>query len=135
MSATARIKELVERETQAWNEGDVDLLLSLFHPDLIWIWPASGYAGDLLASQLQVSRFDPDRWQAGWSGILANELLVNDRQILSITESPEGDSAVAVVNVETRWRTPKGEAGWTGQATKCFVRTGDDWKMIAHIGL
>lgn len=135
MSVIDRIEEMVHRETQAWDESDVDLLLSLFHPDMIWIWPADGHVGDLLASKLQVGRFDPDRWQAGWSGIFSHELLRNNRRVLSVTASPEGDSAVAVVDVETSWRTPQGQAGWSGRATKCYVRVGDGWKMIAHIGL
>ncbi len=135
MSVIDRIEEMVHRETQAWDESDVDLLLALFHPDMIWIWPADGDTGDLLASKLQVSRFDPDRWQTGWSSIFSNELLRNNRRVLSVTPSPAGDSAVAVVDVETSWRTPSGQAGWKGRATKCYVRVGDTWKMIAHIGL
>lgn len=135
MSVIDRIEEIVHLETRAWDEGDVDLLLSLFHPDLIWIWPTDGHAGDLLASKLQVSKFDAERWQAGWSSILGNELLLNKRHILSVTASPAGDSAVAIVDVETSWRTAAGQAGWSGRATKCYVRVGDSWKMIAHIGL
>ncbi|MBI1356725.1 MAG: DUF4440 domain-containing protein [Acidobacteria bacterium] len=135
MSVVDKIEEIVHRESQAWDEGDVELLLSICHPDLVWVWPPSGFAGDLLAAKLQVSRFDPERWRAGWGGVLANELLRNDRKIRKVTVAPDGDSAVAIVDVETAWRTPEGSAGWSGRSTKCFVRVGGDWKMIAHIGL
>jgi ketosteroid isomerase-like protein len=135
MSVIDRIEEMVHREAQAWDERDVDLLLSTFHPDLVWVWPADGEAGDLTATKLQVSRFDPDRWHQGWSRIFSNELLVNRRRVLSVTPSPEGDSGVAIVDVETFWRTPQGQAGWRGRATKCYVRVGDGWKLMTQIGL
>jgi hypothetical protein len=28
------IKEIVDRETQGWNKQDLDLLMSIFHPDM-----------------------------------------------------------------------------------------------------
>jgi hypothetical protein len=33
------IKEIVDRETQGWNNQDLDLLLSIFHPGMVWPWP------------------------------------------------------------------------------------------------
>ena len=33
------IQEIVDRETRAWDTQDVELLLSLFHPDMVWPWP------------------------------------------------------------------------------------------------
>jgi hypothetical protein len=30
------IKELVDRQTRAWDTKDVKLLLTIFHPDMVW---------------------------------------------------------------------------------------------------
>ncbi len=35
------IREIIDRETRAWNTKDVPLLLSVFHPDMVWAWPKS----------------------------------------------------------------------------------------------
>ena len=35
----AEIREVVDRETRAWDTQDIDLLLSVFHPDMVWPWP------------------------------------------------------------------------------------------------
>ena len=35
----SEIKEIVDRETRAWDTRDVDLLLTVFHPDMVWPWP------------------------------------------------------------------------------------------------
>ena len=34
-----KIKEIVDRETLAWDTQDVELLLTIFHPDMVWPWP------------------------------------------------------------------------------------------------
>jgi hypothetical protein len=31
----SEIKEIVDRETQAWNQQDIDKLMSIFHPDMV----------------------------------------------------------------------------------------------------
>lgn len=30
------IQEIIDRETKAWDEKSVELLLSIFHPDMVW---------------------------------------------------------------------------------------------------
>jgi ketosteroid isomerase-like protein len=35
----AEIREIVDRETRAWDTRDVELLLGVFHPDMVWPWP------------------------------------------------------------------------------------------------
>lgn len=35
----AAIREIVDRETRARDTQDVDLLLSVFHADMVWPWP------------------------------------------------------------------------------------------------
>ncbi len=34
------IEEIVNRETRAWDTQDVELLMTIFHPDMVWPWPA-----------------------------------------------------------------------------------------------
>ncbi len=31
-----QIEEIVNRETRAWDTQDVDLLMTVFHPDMVW---------------------------------------------------------------------------------------------------
>gem|GEM_PF-6948461 len=38
MEAEAAIREVVDRETRAWDTGDVGLLPSVVHPDVVWPW-------------------------------------------------------------------------------------------------
>ena len=40
------IVEIVNRETKAWNNQDVDLLISIFHPDMVWPWPRASQSHD-----------------------------------------------------------------------------------------
>jgi hypothetical protein len=37
--AENEIAEIVNRETRAWDTKDVDLLITIFHPDMVWPWP------------------------------------------------------------------------------------------------
>ena len=34
-----KIKEIVDRDTDAWNNKDTEKLLSIFQPDMVWPWP------------------------------------------------------------------------------------------------
>jgi hypothetical protein len=36
MMPREEIEEIVNRETRAWDTQDVDLMLSIFHPDMVW---------------------------------------------------------------------------------------------------
>ena len=36
---TSEVREIVDRETRGWDTQDVGLLLSVFHPDMVWPWP------------------------------------------------------------------------------------------------
>lgn len=40
-NAESEIEEIIDRETRAWDTKDVDLLLSIFHTDMVWVWPAA----------------------------------------------------------------------------------------------
>lgn len=35
-AAEYKIKEIIDTETDAWNNKDVNKLLTIFHPDMVW---------------------------------------------------------------------------------------------------
>ncbi len=79
-SARAAIEELVHRETRAWDTQNVDLLLSLFHPDMVWPWPPHAHAHDPLEWVIVWGRFDRERWGRGWQALFDSHELVRDRR-------------------------------------------------------
>ena len=132
------IREIVERETRAWDERDADLLVSVFHPDMVWPWPPTNEAHDPLDWVWGMGRFDRTRWRSAWAQLFATHTLVhNRREIRRIEVSPEEDGAFAVVDVDTLWRERANgnESHWLGRACKVYARVGDEWKMTMHTGL
>jgi ketosteroid isomerase-like protein len=135
-SPADQIRDIVNREAHAWDQQDVELLLSVFHPDAVWLWPQTHGSMDPLDWKMTVGRFDLERWRQGWSRILSNDILRNNRDIVKIEVSPEADAAVAVVDIDAEWRTGKGATvRWAGRAMKYYTRVNGDWKLIAHTGL
>jgi hypothetical protein len=131
------IREIVDRETRAWDTRDVDLLMTVFHPHMVWPWPPSSSAHDPMEWVLELGRFDHHRWRAGWQERFdSHELVHNRREIRRIVVSKEGDGAFAVVDVDTLWRDRHGnDSHWYGRACKMYTLLEGDWKMIAHTGL
>lgn len=58
------IEEIVNRETRAWDTQNVDLLLSIFHPDMVWPWPPTADSHDPEEWVMVMGRFDRQRWGA-----------------------------------------------------------------------
>ena len=137
MDPRAEIEELVHRETRAWDTQDVALLLSLFHPDMVWAWPPGPDAHDPSDWVLEFGRFDAERWGDGWRRLFATHGLVHNRRAIQrIAVSREGDGGFAVVDVDTLWRDGEGhDFHWLRRACKIYTRLPDGWKMIAHTGL
>ena len=135
--AAAAIEEIVNRETRAWDTRDLDLLLSVFHPDLVWPWPPHEDAHDPMEWVMPWGRYNEERWRAGWGELFgSHELVHNRRRIRRIEVTPEGDGAFAVVDVDTLWRDGAGtDLHWFGRACKIYSRVGSEWKMTAHTGL
>ncbi|HEY1067311.1 MAG TPA: nuclear transport factor 2 family protein [Pirellulales bacterium] len=135
--AHAQIEEIVHRETRAWNTQDVELLLSSFHPDMVWPWPPHQDAHDPALWVWGMGRFHLERWRAVYRELFDSHTLVhNCREIVRIDVSPEGDGALAVVDVDTLWRSHSGvEQNWKGRAGKVYAKLGDEWKMTMHTGL
>jgi ketosteroid isomerase-like protein len=133
----AQIEEIVHRETRAWDKKDVELLLSVFHKDMVWPWPPDNSAHDPETWVMPFGRFNASRWRSMWEDLFAShELVHNRRSIVRIEVSDEGDGAFAVVDVDTLWRSENGtESRWLGRACKIYVRIGTAWKMISQVGV
>jgi ketosteroid isomerase-like protein len=131
------IEEIVDRETRAWDTRDVPLLLSVFHPDMVWPWPRSYTAHDPAEWTLVQGRFDADRWGRGWQDLFdSHELVHNRRRTARIEVSSEGDGAFAVVDIDTLWRArlDGSESHWLGRTCKVYALVDGEWKMTMQTG-
>ena len=137
--AEFQIKEIVNRETQAWTDKDVEKLLSIFHPDMVWPWPSASESHDPIEWVFGMGRFDYQRWKKSYSDLFESHRLIhNVRETRKIVISDEGDGAFAVVDVDTVWHNiyTKEDFHWRGRACKIYTKMPDDnWKLIAHTGL
>ncbi|HET8677293.1 MAG TPA: nuclear transport factor 2 family protein [Blastocatellia bacterium] len=133
----SKIEEIVNRETRAWDTQDVELLITVFHPDMVWPWPPTAQAHDPVDWVLEWGRYDRDRWMRGWQNLFDTHTLVqNHREIKKIVVSKEGDGAFAVVDIDTLWRDAAGNDNhWEGRVCKVYTKVGDEWKLIMHTGV
>jgi hypothetical protein len=133
----SEIQEIVDRETRAWGTQDAELLLSVFHPDMVWPWPKSSSSHDPMEWVLKWGRYDAQRWRRGWQELFdTHSLIRNDREIKKIEVSQEGDGAFAVVDIDTLWRSPaREEIRWQGRVCKVYSKVGGEWKMTMHTGV
>jgi ketosteroid isomerase-like protein len=131
------IEEIVNRETRAWDTGDAELLLTVFHPDMVWPWPKTTKSHDPMDWVLTQGRFNHDRWKRGWQNLFDTHILIhNERRIKKIVVSKERDGAFAVVDIDTLWRDSRGkEMRWKGRVCKVYSKVGKEWKMTMHIGV
>ncbi|HME51104.1 MAG TPA: nuclear transport factor 2 family protein [Candidatus Lokiarchaeia archaeon] len=134
----SEIQRMVDQETLAWDTRDAALLVSLFHPDMVWPWPPDNMAHDPLDWVFPQGKFDKERWQACWQELFdTHELIHDERRTVRIEVSAEGDGAFAVVDVDTLWqhKTTTEQVHWLGRACKGYTLTADGWKLIFHTGL
>jgi|SRR5579864_3035073 len=133
----SEIVEIVNRETKAWDTQNVDLLITIFHPDMVWPFPRTATSHDPMDWVFLLGRFDAERWKGVWKDLFATHTLVhNRRQIQKIEISDQGDGALAVVDVDTLWRDREGkDFHWKGRACKVYSKVGEAWKMTMHTGL
>ena len=133
----SQIEEIVNRETRAWDTQDADLLMTIFHPDMVWPWPRTVQSHDPIDWVIEWGRYDYDRWKNGWQELFdTHRLAHNERVIRKIEISREGDGAFAVVDIDTLWIDKTGKWNhWKGRVCKVYSRIGDDWKMTMHTGV
>jgi len=131
------IEEIVNRETRAWDTQNVDLLMTIFHPDMVWPWPRTPRSHDPMDWVLELGRYDYERWKQGWQELFDTHHLVhNKREIKKIVISKEGDGALAVVDIDTLWADSEGHKNhWKGRVCKVYTKVGSEWKMIMHTGV
>ena len=137
MKRANEIQDIVDRETLAWDTQDVDLLLSIFHPDMVWPWPPTPEDHDPIEWVIVLGRFDPQRWGQVYRQFFGEHTLVhNKRETKRIEISKEGDGALAVVDIDTLWVDTSGrEERWLGRVCKVYARVGGEWKMTMHTGV
>lgn len=137
MNSEEEIKQIVDRETRAWDTKDVRLLLTVFHPDMTWPWPPGGAAHDPSDWVFVMGRYDYERWRRIWQELFdTHELVHNVRHVRKIVVTEEGDGGFAVVDVDTLWRDGRGrDFHWKGRACKVYSKVGGEWKMTMHTGL
>jgi hypothetical protein len=134
----AAIREVIDRETRAWDTQDVQLLLSVFHPDMVWAWPRSYDCFDPVDWELPLGKFDAARWGGVYEDLFRSRTLMhNKRQTMRIDLSAEADGAMAVVDIDTLWHdTDTGlEDHWLGRTCKLYALVSGEWKMTAQIGV
>ena len=94
-SVRSEIEEIVNRETRAWDIQDVDLLLTVFHPDMVWPWPPTANAHDPMDWVIEQGRYHEERWRKGWQSLFdTHRLAHNKREIRKIEVSKEEDGAL-----------------------------------------
>src|SRR5439155_23886954 len=102
------IREIVHRETRAWDAQDAQLLVSCFHPAMVWPWPPTAQSHDPMTWVMVLGRFDAERWKRSWQELFDTHTLVhNRREIKKVVVSSEGDGAFAVVDSDTQRRHTK----------------------------
>ena len=132
------IKEIVDRESKAWDTKDVELLISIFHPDMVWPWPKDEKSHNPVDWVMELGRYNYQRWKNGWQELFdTHKLIHNNRKIIKIEVSKEGDGAYAVVDVDTLWRRNSDgiDFHWKGRACKVYTKITNEWKLIMHTGL
>lgn len=137
MDAEASVREVVDRETRAWDAQDIGLLLSVFHPDMVWAWPRSYTSVDPVEWRLVMGRFDATRWGRQFENLFSrHELVHNRRSIVRIEVSAEADGALAIVDIDTLWRerSTGDEDHWLGRTCKLYALTPEGWKMTSQTG-
>ena len=135
-TAKAEILEIVNRETRAWDTQNVQLLISVFHPDMVWPWPESVDAHDPMDWVFVMGRFNRERWMQSWQDLFdSHRLIHNHRKIKKIEISKEADGAFAVVDIDTLWVHKDGSSNhWEGRVCKVYAKVGHVWKMTMHTG-
>jgi len=74
------IEGIVNRETKAWDTQDVELLMTVFHPDMVWPWPPNPDAHDPIEWILVQGRFHHERWRRGWQKLFDTHKLVDNKR-------------------------------------------------------
>ncbi len=142
---SGEIQEIIDRESRAFDTADTKLMLSVYHPDLVWAWPPHSRAYDPMDWVMRMGRFNYDRWFKLTQLFFDTHTLVhNKRTTQKIEMSEEQDGAFAVVDVDTLFKqNPDKDSPWhegdtelhiLGRACKIYTTVGDEWKLLYQPG-
>jgi ketosteroid isomerase-like protein len=131
------IEEIVNRETVAWDTQNIELLMNIFHPDMVWPWPRTSKSHDPTDWVIDWGRYNYERWSKDWQNLFdTHKLIHNKREIKKIEISKEQDGAFAVVDIDTLWTNKEGQRNhWNGRVCKVYTKIRDEWKLIMHTGV
>jgi ketosteroid isomerase-like protein len=138
LRAIKEIQSLVDAETQAWNNLDAESLVSLFHHDMVWVWPPNADSHDPASWEMPMGRFDASRWKSDWNRLFHGfSLAHNHRETVRIEVSEQFDGGFAVVDVDTLWVNKQDRSAfhWKGRACKVYVKVEGRWVFIHQTGL
>lgn len=135
-----QIEEIVHRETRARDTQDAELLMTIFHPDMVCPWPRTTQSHDPIDWVLELGRYDYDRWKKGFEDLFrTHRLNHNMREMIKIEVSKEGDGAFAVVDIDTLWvddvDVRRAKNHWLGRVSKVYTKMANEWKLIMHTGV
>lgn len=148
MDRSDEIQEIIDRESRAFDTADVELMLSVYHPDMVWAWPPHSRAYDPMDWIMRMGRFNYDRWYKQTQLFFDTHTLIhNKRETQKIVMSDEQDGAFAVVDVDTLFRQAQdqdspwhddsdgaGELHILGRACKIYTTVNGEWKMLYQPG-
>src|SRR5262249_23697347 len=77
-----QIKDIVDRETKAWDTQDIELLMTIFHRDMVWPWPPNAQAHDPMEWIFWCGRYDEQRWTRNWRELFDTHTLVHNRRVI-----------------------------------------------------
>ena len=142
---SSEIQEIIDRESRAFDTADTALMLTVYHPDLVWAWPPHSRAYDPMDWVIRMGRFDYDRWYRLTQLFFDTHTLVHNKRITrKIQMTDEQDGAFAVVDVDTLFtQNPDEDSPWheggnelhiLGRACKIYTTVGDEWKLLYQPG-
>lgn len=127
------IEEIINRETKAWNTQNIDLLLTIFHPDFVWVWPKNNHAHNPIDWEIGMGKFEYTRWKKEYQEFFSKHTLVhNKRNIIKIETGK--DCGFAVVDIDTLW-DGKDKRHWKGRVCKVYAKVNGEIKLTMHTGV
>lgn len=141
------IQEIIDRESRAYDTADTELMLTIYHPDIVWAWPPNSTAYDPMEWVLRMGRFDYDRWYKLHQQFFDTHTIIHNRRVTKkIVMSEQQDGAFAVVDVDTMFSQNRDmDSPWheedgsdkihvQGRACKIYTLMDDGWKLLYQPG-
>lgn len=137
-SLNNEINEIVRREQDAWEMKDAELLLTVFHRDMVWAWPRDFDSLNPFYWQMDLGRFDHELWLDHWTEFFrVYDLIDAVVKLQKVSFSVREDAAFAVVDLNVHWENQEnGEiVSWKGRVCKIYSKVRDSWKLISQTGM